>query len=289
LIMMLVSLLAALIKPDLALQPNYQGWVPALKVRLWGLGSNANSIGPLALVLLLLEFMQPSNRSWLRLFTWIAALVVLVLAQSKTVWASGFVVGLVILGYRRGRSEAGGVKLGFVLFIILLLLVGCLGLMFVDIERILQKLSLTQAGGDISTLTGRTQIWAVAIKVWEDAPLFGYGLSAWGAEHRSSIGLPFAFHAHNQLMQSLSVAGSVGAGALIVYFVGLWVAAWQAASRTRGVSLGLMLFISIRAVSEAPLELTGLFVGETFMHLLLFMIIVNNYNVINGLDRRVKL
>jgi hypothetical protein len=58
LIFMLASLALAVIKPDMALEPGYQGWVPALKVRLWGLGSNANSIGPLALSLMLLQILR---------------------------------------------------------------------------------------------------------------------------------------------------------------------------------------------------------------------------------------
>ncbi len=275
LVFMVASLLIAVIKPDLAVQPGYVGWVPALSVRLWGLGSNANSIGPLALLLILLQLARPSSNIWLGCFTWVVALAVLVMAQSKTVWLASVLVALTIIAYRGGRQQGGGVKPGFVLALIGLALLACLSMLFVDVDRLLLKLSMTQAGTDISTLTGRSTIWAVALQVFADAPIFGYGLEAWGPLHRNAIGLPFAFHAHNQLLQSLSVAGAVGGLSLLVYFFALAKAAWRAAPRTGGVSLGLWLFVAIRCVGEAPLELTGLFVGELVTHFLLFALLVH--------------
>ena len=147
--------------------------------------------------------------------------------------------------------------------------------MFVDIDRVIYKIGMTKEGSDISTLTGRSTVWLVALQVFGDSPIFGYGLQAWGPEHRAAIGLPFAFHAHNQLLQSLSVAGAVGGLSLLVYFAALIKAAWRAAPRTGGVSLGLLLFVAIRCVGEAPLELTGLFIGEFVTHFLLFVLLVH--------------
>jgi O-antigen ligase len=199
----------------------------------------------------------------------------LVLAQSKTVWLSVILVALTITAYRGGRQQGGGIKPVFVLGLIGLMLLACLSLIFVDVDRLLLKLSLTQAGSDISTLTGRSNIWLVALQVFADAPIFGYGLQAWGPEHRAAIGMPFAFHAHNQLLQSLSVAGVVGGLSLLVYFTALIKAAWRAAPRTGGVSLGILLFIAVRCVGEAPLELTGLFSGELVTHFLLYVLLIS--------------
>ena len=68
------------VAPNLALQPGYSGWIPGLDVRLWGLGSNPNSIGPLAVLALLLEYVQPTRIRSLRLAVVLSALVVVVLA-----------------------------------------------------------------------------------------------------------------------------------------------------------------------------------------------------------------
>ena len=275
LMMMLGSLALAAVKPDLVLETSYHGWVPGLNIRLWGLGSNANSIGPLALTLILLETLQPAKRRWFGWLCWLAALAVMLLAQSKTAWASSFIIGLVLVGYRHGRAEGGGIKLGFAILLIGILAVAGLALLFVDVGHLLDKLNASKAGTDITTLTGRAQIWAAAIEAWKTSPIFGYGLTAWGPEHRASIGMYFAFHAHNQFLQSASVGGVFGLLTMVVYFLALLGASWRAAPRTRGGSLALMTFIALRCVTEAPLEISGVFIGETLMHLLLFILVVN--------------
>lgn len=270
--MMLLSLAVAIAKPQLAVQPNYSGWIPGLSIRLWGVGSNPNSIGPLALLLLMLEAMQPFSKFWLRWLTILSALTVFALAQSKTVWAAGVVAIAIVFWYRNARLQNGGMDPRFVLGIVLLMLMGAISLAFVDLERIWHKITFTQAGTDITTLTGRAQIWATAITIWKDNPIFGYGPSAWGMEHRIAIALPFAYSAHNQLLQSLSVAGTLGGITLISYLVILGAAALRAASSTRGISLALFATIIFRCITEAPLSFGTILNGDFLTHLLLFVV-----------------
>lgn len=270
--MMLISLAVAVVKPQLAIQPNYKGWIPGLSIRLWGIGSNPNSIGPLALLLLLLESMQPSGKIWLRWSTILAAIAVFALAQSKTVWLAGMVAIVIVFWHRHARLENGGIDPRFALALVVLLLVGALGLAFVDPERLWQKITLTQAGNDITTLTGRALIWATAVETWKDNPLFGYGPSAWGLEHRLHIALPFAFSAHNQLLQALSVAGTIGGITLILYLGLLGAGAFHAATATRGISLALFATIIFRCMTETPLAFGTILNGDFLAHLLLFSI-----------------
>ena len=107
---MLMSLLAAVLLPNLALQPDYKGWIPGLRVRLWGVGSNPNSIGPLGLVLILLELMVPARRRSLRWLAFVLGAAVLLLAQSKTAWAAALLVAPVLLWYQVGRAANGGMR-----------------------------------------------------------------------------------------------------------------------------------------------------------------------------------
>lgn len=268
--MMLLSLAAAIVKPELALQPSYKGWIPGLSIRLWGVGSNPNSIGPLALLLLLLESMQPSGKTWLRWSTILAALAVFALAQSKTVWLAGLVAIVIVFWYRHGRSENGGIQPIFALALVAVLLLSMLGLAFLDLERIWHKITFTQAGADITTLTGRALIWATAVDTWKNNPLFGYGPSAWGLEHRMQIAIPFAFSAHNQFLQSLSSAGGLGAATLTVYVALLGAGAVRAANWTRGVSVALFATVLFRCVTETPLSFGTILNGDFLTQLLLF-------------------
>jgi len=274
--MMLGSLLIAPLKPDLVAVRDYGGsWIPGFNIRLWGLTSNANSIGPLALTLLLLEMLQPTRRRLFGMMIVLVSLVVIVLSQSKTAWASAMVATLIISAYRHGQAPGGGVRLGLVATCVLGLAALASILLFIDVGRVMDKLSFTRAGSDITTLTGRAAVWGAALETWKASPFFGYGPLAWGPEHRMQVGINFAVHAHNQFMQSLSEAGAFGAIALVIYFCLLLRASWRAASRTRGVSLGLMAFIAIRCVSEVPLDMSGAINGEMIMHLLLFILLVN--------------
>ena len=112
-------------------------------------------------------------------------------------------------------------------------------------------------GGELSTLTGRSTIWAEAWRTWMANLWFGYGPKVWGPLHRARIGLPFAFHAHKQLMQSLSGAGLFGGITMLAYLTCMLGASLRAARHTRGVSLALAVVMLARAMTEAPLELDG--------------------------------
>ena len=282
---MVGSLILAVAKPSLALQPAYKGWVPGLTVRLWGLGSNPNSIGPLALLLLLLEWMQPSRR-WLARGVVVAlALVVLGMAQSKTTWAAGLVMAVVVAWYRFGKAPAGGVRIGFVLALIAGLLMLCIPLATMDLGRFWDKLAVTSVGTDVSTFTGRAQIWVAALAAWRDNPVFGYGLEAWGPAHRAALGMPFAFSAHNQFLQSMSTAGTLGLISLLVYLavLGLW--CFRAATVTRGASAALFVFVLLRCITEAAVTPSTLFNGDAVTHLILFRLALCGVAVAKPLAR----
>ncbi|WP_296509189.1 O-antigen ligase family protein [Rhodoferax sp.] len=269
--LMLLSLVLCVTNPDMALQPGYKGWIPVVTVRLWGVGSNANSIGPLALLALLMEYMQPTKmRSW----RWICismTLVVFLLAQSKTVWFVSILLIPVLAWYRAPRL-ARGIDMRLALAIVVTLSAACLLVLVVDPISIWDKLSTTRAGSEAMTLTGRSQIWAVAIDEWSRNPLFGYGPAIWGPAYRMNIGMQFAFSAHNQFLQSLSAAGVIGLFSLMTYLGILGLAAYRGAPKTRGVSMAFFLIILFRCLSETPLNLNTLFNGDTLAHLVLFAI-----------------
>lgn len=274
-VLMVGSLIAALLVPAIAVQSNYQdGLVPGLEVRLWGLGFNPNSIGPLALVTLLMEYLQPTRSRWLRALLILATCMVFVFAQSKTVWVALLIV-LTTLGWYQwaihNRHQANSMPVLAMLVVGIVLLVT---LIFADIGVVWDRFADSKAGSSVTTLTGRTAIWEVAIREWGRNPLFGYGPEIWGPKFRAEVGMSFAFSAHNQFLQTLSRAGVVGLIGLLIYFCYLIPAALRIASATRGVSLALFGMILLRCFSEAPLSMNGLIDAEVLIHFLLFVIVL---------------
>lgn len=272
--LMVGSLLAAALAPKLALQPEYGGGIPLLKSRLWGLAYHANGMGALALLLLLLQFMQPSRARVVNALIWITGLAVLVMAQSKTVWFAGAVAVLLIAGFLHGRDDGGRPKLGLVLLLVAVPGVAALVLLLAGPAELFNKIERMTATTGAGTLTGRTEIWAAAINMWKDSPVFGNGLDAWELKNRLSLGLPAAVHAHNQLFQALSTGGLVSATGLIVFFGTLCVAAVRHANTTRGVSLALLTMLTIRCLSEPPLEIGSMLSGEILTLMVLFVLCI---------------
>lgn len=275
------SLLAAVVLPRLAIQPNYDGWIPGFTIRLWGLGSHANSIGPLALVTALLLYFAPYQSRALSLLAWISTFVAFVLAQSKTAWAIGLGCGLLLAFWGRGRTADGRLRPGYVVFLLALTLIGAAFVLAFDWNSFVRLFATDKAGAELSTLTGRTAIWSEAVRTWMANVWFGYGPDAWGPAHRARIGMPFAFHAHNQLMQSLSATGLLGAFSMLAHMGTMLIASWRAASPTRGVSMAIAMLMFVRALSEAPFGLGNLYVGETLTQVVWFLLVLLPFQTAN--------
>lgn len=281
---MLASVAAAALWPAGAVQQAYAGVLPGVSIRLWGLGSNANSIGPLAFLLLVLALHNPFSHKALQAMTLILALGVIVLSQSKTAWVAGLVACALLVYFKTQATRAGQARSDrfalapAALAGLAVLLTGALlvASFFVDIGNIAERLGATKQGASLLTLTGRDVLWSIAIDEWYRNPLFGYGPSLWDAEYRQSIGIGFAFSAHNQLLQSLAGAGSLGALGLMFYLIVLTIYAVKAAVATQGLSVALLSLVLVRCLTEAPLATNTIFNGDFFTHLLLFVVLVSH-------------
>lgn len=278
LLLMLAGLLLVATHPALVMDRNYgQGLIPGLP-RFAGLSTHPVSMGLLSQVALLCLIAQPLQQRWLHRAAWALALLVLVMAQSKTAWLAFVLSGGVMLAWRHGpqleqrlgdplRPDAGMVlvllAMASVLTLALLAMFGNLG------ERLERFLS-TPEGAQLASLTGRDRIWAIAWEEWAQHPVFGYGPQLWGEAYRKAIGMSHATHAHNQFMDTLSRAGAVGATALVLYALVLLVLSLRHARATAGLSVALFLSLALRATSEVPLLLFG-YGPEFIIHALLLM------------------
>lgn len=262
--------------------------------RFWGVGSNPNSVAPLAILQLILQLRQHWRPSpfWLlaNFVAAVAAIVVIIWAQSQTAWAAAaLILPWVFIRSRLDRRvdlttiQAHHAVIGL---IGVLIAVGFLGAELIS-RNTVGAMSDALPGaafwkGDALTtatrvgdqfMTGRGIIWSLALDVWRDHPWFGFGSTAWDYDFRQAYGLPLATSAHNQWMQALSMAGLVGAVPMVIYFLLLAWFSWRASGPSRGLSLAVFALLVTRMVTEVPLESRILLSSDVVQHLALLFVL----------------
>lgn len=243
------SLVTAVMVPHWAFQLAYDGsLIPNYSLRLYGLAPHPNALGPLALLYLILEWIEPTKQLWWRFLSVVAALSVLVMAQSKTAIIIAIIIALLLIAVSillAGRHGAGSL---LVMVVSGMLAIGLTG----ALPAITANLSQQKVQG-LSTLTGRTSVWAVTVDTWRKNPIFGYGPSIWDLEFRTKYGSKFLFagQAHNQFFQSLGEAGIIGILGFSAYCIALVFFGIRYTRISRGGSLALVAFLLLRTVTEA--------------------------------------
>lgn len=265
------SILAVFLLPRFAVEFNYkQGLL--FPVRIHGIASHANTLGPLIVMYLILESHWPSQRfSRVNRFV---ALGLLLLTQSKTSLVIGLVIVFVEMVYRLwiiGRYRklirygtylcgACGVSAIFLWFNVSLL------------SKILGDRLATQIHG----LTGRTAVWTFTINTWKHNKLFGFGPNLWDPFMRARFEKFYHWappHAHNQLVQTLGESGLFGVAGLITYLFTIILAAKKITKATKFASISLLLLILIRGLTEVPFW-DVLMQNEFVMHFAVFSFLV---------------
>jgi O-antigen ligase len=258
-----VSLLLAAVAPQHALLGDYQGLIPGVHFRLYGLSTHPNTLGPAALLLIVFELYFPSPR--LARYTLLACgALVFILAQSKTAWVAA--VGLYVFGlipYRIVQTPGLNAK---VVFLTANVIAAVTVLLIVTALYPTEGLSNTES---LTTLTGRTEIWRITLEEFKHYPVFGYGPQLWGLEYRLQEGWLVAGQAHNQFIQTLGESGSVGLLLLLGYLAVLFGYAIRYLRESRGLVLVLLILICFRCFSESPLRVSVLLEWAFVEHLLL--------------------
>jgi O-antigen ligase len=269
---MIASLLYSLVAPHATMR-SYAPEVrlPFITFRYWGLGNSPNSTGPMALLLLLLLINRPFRSALLTAMGLAIGGLTLLLAQSQTAWAMAVTALPLYLIYRQRVGVEAIFEPPARMFVPTAILAGLAIIAAVVVPGLGFSLD---ALADDKAFTGRGQIWRLAVELYEQNPWFGYGPLAWETEFRARVGLPFAFTAHNQPLQSLSTAGMVGLLGWLAYAGALIVAAIALARPTRGLAPALVLaFPLIRAFSEATFEFKTILGDEFIMHMIVFIVL----------------
>ncbi|MDT7522965.1 O-antigen ligase family protein [Rhodoferax sp. TBRC 17198] len=253
--------------------------IPKFDFRVNGIFSHSNTLAIAALGYLTLDFANRRERRYYDYAATIFALLMLLLTQSKT--AIGCTIfSLAILSLARIKSNSkhrnpGVLSLGLVTFIFLALpiLFGVALLITQYGSQIGQGLD-NQAFKSLSTLTGRTNIWAITLQSWRENIIFGYGPSLWSMEYRLTYAPQYALvvgMAHNQIVQTLGESGLIGLSGLLIYCVVLLNYGFKFFRETNGASLAFAGSFIIRGVSETPFRHIAIDV-MFFMHFAFFVL-----------------
>ena len=167
--------------------------------RFWGVGSNPNSVAPLALLQLILQCRRrrrsPSLLQWAaNIVAALAAMLVLLWAQLQTTWAAAALVlpWMLIRARLEERVSLTAINPIHAVVGLLALAIGILGweLISRDTAGVVRDAmpgprfwdggvlnSVTRVGDEF--MTGRGAIWSLALDVWRDLPWLGFGSTAW--------------------------------------------------------------------------------------------------------------
>jgi O-antigen ligase len=122
-------------------------------------------------------------------------------------------------------------------------------------EKSIDSLFDAKQISQLTTLTGRDQIWQVALAEWKKAPWFGYGLGIFGVEHQILIRMPFATSGHNQIIDGLGRVGTIGLSLGVLHYLVFLYIGFRYRIETHGLSLVLALSLAIRMITEVPVTL----------------------------------
>lgn len=279
-IFLIVGLILIPIKPGMVMDTSYtQGFIPGLP-RLAGLAPHANSLAILTQVFLLCLWVRPFQVVWINRSALTVGVIVIFLAQSKTVWLSFTVSALCILVARQGpklwrnfgHTRQKEVSISIIMVFITCILGVGIAFLFGDLSGKIDHFFSSTEGAQLTSLTGRDKVWAIAFEEWHRNPIFGYGPTLFDAEFKQLIGMANATHAHNQFVDTLARSGLVGATGLVIYSLVLLVLCLRYCNTSGGLTLALFIALAFRSISEVPLTITSL--NFEFMgHVLLLIVL----------------
>ncbi|MBF0143134.1 MAG: O-antigen ligase family protein [Magnetococcales bacterium] len=264
------SVLTPLINPSWALLVDPTATIGPLTTRLFGLSSNANGLGPVAVLFLYLDWIFPYRSKTLRWVGRTVAMVAMVWAQSKTVlgaFAVGIALKLLFDENRESRLSPG---------VSVLFRVGLISMSLVVVSILsFSGDSLGDKSGEI-TFTGRTEIWAITWQTFLERPWIGYGPTMWDAHFRALYyeeARTYAAHAHNMFLQVMGEAGVYGLATYLIFLVTLLKVMWRSRLVSSGWSIAFVSVALVRTFTESSLRNLSINEG-TFFNMMVFGLLI---------------
>ena len=187
--------------------------------RYAGFAGSPNNLGRLGGLLILFVWLYQGHEQQhkiRKLFLYILGLAVLFVSHSRTAMVAAAVSIWATLSRRRQLTFL--LIVGFVAAILFALVENRL----LDIDRGTEAVSRSGRASEITTLTGRTSIWAYGWKKFQDNPLIGHGYAAtrefMPREYFTMYGWTTTT-LHNTILQSLATTGVIGTTFLILIWL----------------------------------------------------------------------
>ncbi len=278
----ILSLLTILIKPNHVLDLSYsQGYIPGLP-RFFGLSGHATTMGLLSALAFWFLIAYPLKNQRNNIMLLALMLISLILSQSKTVLAMSVLSLPIFYLFSNSHSKPSTVNITthsikLIVTAIGLILLSMILLIFslIDLEKwVYQNISPEQIH-NLTTLTGRDVIWAIALEEFNRNPLFGYGGGLFSSVHRIEIGMINATDGHNQFFDTLGRAGLIGLSSNLILYVFMGYYALKFAEITKGLSLNLFLLIALYSTTAVPVT-WGNLGPQNLMFFLLLSLISSN-------------
>lgn len=243
------SLLGIILWPDWAYTEYSESWI-GIPIRLFGAASHPNGLGAIALTaLLLLQLSKTTGKSLWRNVHWLAIITVIILAQSKTIWAVCLVLFVARTLVKKMPTRAVQIYTGITGIVLFLL--------FLTTWMLVLWQTVPILGKSFSTLVGRLYVWKLTWQVWLENPILGYGPNLWDLDFRKQTGYLWAGQAHNQILQTLGESGLLGVSALLLFYLTLFKESSRVGNADWVVSFtrfGFTTLILLRSFTEAPLR-----------------------------------
>ena len=117
-------------------------------------------------------------------------------------------------------------------------------------EFLLKAVSRSGDVGEVTSFTGRTEIWYAVLKLVEAQPLMGYGYASSVfvlPQHASEVGFATS-HAHNVMLQLLLTTGWIGVALFVLSMAGVTLRAIVYRDR---IAFGMMAFVLLNGITES--------------------------------------
>ena len=214
--------------------------------RLAGVAGSANNMGRIAAFgLLLVGLYVREFISYSRLLTIVAVVVMsvaLVMTNSRTSMAmtAAILFAVYALNWRRLYIAIFGLSAVLV----------CMALLLPAGDDVLKLISRSGNLEEVTSMTGRTDIWYAVLKLAEEQPITGHGYASSIVvlpQHEREVGF-LTSHAHNLILQLLLTTGWVG---VILFAVSVVCVALRASIFGDRVVLALLSFVFLNGVTES--------------------------------------
>jgi len=268
LVFIYVSLFGMILRLNWAYAEYSGSWI-GIPIRLFGTESHPNGLGAIALASLILMRFLRKKSIWLAIHK-LATIIVIILAQSKTIWFAWLFLWLVERVVKKSSIKERLLKRIAVSMVFSLFLVTG-ALLFMQHSMINPM---------FNTLWDRVNVWEITLQTWLKNPIFGYGPNIWDFEFRQMYNYLWAGHAHNQLIQILGESGIVGLLSLLIFYLVLSNESSKYAGATNLVTYEFMVLILYRSFTEAPLR--NYTIDSGFLINAIFFVIMINSELLQG-------